>query len=88
MPKNDFGWLIFYWQSIITGPLQGSILGPLFFLIYIKNIPQRLSSEVKVFSDNTSSFSIINCVNVSALTLNSDPLEILGIPMENFIQSR
>ena len=52
-----------------------SILGPLFFLIYINDLPIGLNSEVKLFAD-TSSFSIVNRINASALTLNSDLLKI------------
>ena len=47
-----------------------------FFLIYIKDLPQGLNSEVKLFADDTSSFSIVNRINASALTLNSDLLKI------------
>ena len=44
----------------------------LFFLIYVKNLQQELSSEVKFFTDDASSFITVNCVNVLAATLNSD----------------
>ena len=47
-------------------------LGPLFFLIYINDLPEGLYSEVKLFTDDTCLFSIENCVNTSATTLNSD----------------
>ena len=47
-----------------------------FFLIYINDLPQGLNSEVKLFADDTSSFSIVNRINASALTLNSDLLKI------------
>ena len=47
-----------------------------FFLIYINNLPEGLNSEVKLFADETSLFSIANCVNTSASTLNSNLLKI------------
>ena len=64
------------WLSIRAGVRQGSVLGPLFFLIYINDLPEGLNSEVKLFADDTSLFSIANCVNTSALTRNSDLLKI------------
>ena len=60
------------WLSIRPGVRQGSVLGALFFLIYIDDLPEGLNSEVKHFADDTSLFSIVNCVNTSASTLNSD----------------
>ena len=35
-------------------------MGPLFFLIYINNLPKGLSSNVKLFADDTLLFSVIH----------------------------
>ena len=48
---------------------------PLFFLIYVNNLLEGLNSEVKLFADDTSLSSIVNCINTSASTLNSDLLK-------------
>ena len=47
-----------------------------FFLIYNKDLPQGLNSEIKLFADDISLFRSVNCVNASASTLNSDLLKI------------
>ena len=76
MSKCRFVWSIFQLAIIRAGGPQESVLDPLFFLIYINNLPEGLNSEVKLFADDTSLFSIVNCVNTSASTLNSDLLKI------------
>ena len=60
------------WSSALAGAPQGSILGPLFFLIYINDLPENLQSTVKLFADDTSLFSTVYEPNISASQLESD----------------
>ena len=56
---------------------QGSILGPLFFLVYINDLSEKMTSTVKLFSDDTSLFSVVNEPNISANEINKD-LELIS----------
>ena len=60
------------WRSILVGIPEGSILGPLLFLIYINDLPNKLKSNAKLFADDTSLFTIIKDKNKSANVLSND----------------
>ena len=48
------------------------MLCPLLFVIYINDLLDNLSSNVKLFADDASLFSAIHDINVSAGELNED----------------
>ena len=60
------------WTNTTAGVPQDSILAPLLFLIYINDLSEGLSTNAKLFADDTSLFSVIHDSQTSANVLNKD----------------
>ena len=54
------------WSPITAGASQGSVLGPLLFLIYINDLVDNINSEAKPFADDTSLFTVIYDADIAA----------------------
>ena len=59
-------------RVVHNGVPQGSVLGPLLFLVYIIDLEKGIKSSIKVFADDTSLFSILRDFITSADGLNHD----------------
>ena len=47
------------WSDIFISVHQGSVIGSLLFVLYIKNLPEILRNTIKLYSDNTKIMSKI-----------------------------
>ena len=60
------------WRMIMAGIPQGSVLGPLLFLVYINDLADNLLSDVRLFADDTSLFHVVSDADISADVVNND----------------
>lgn len=72
------------WKHITAGVPQGSILGPLLFLVYINDIANNIQSNIRLFADDTSLFIIVDDPVNSAQYLNRD-LDRINIWAEEWL---
>ena len=50
-------------RGVSAGVPQGSVLGPLLFLVYINDLTENISSQMRLFADDSSLFTPVKDVN-------------------------
>ena len=60
------------WNNVKARVLQGSILGPLLFVVFINHLADGLSFNTNLFAGDTSVFPVIHDSVITTLELNCD----------------
>ena len=70
-------------RDIIYGVPQGSILGPLLFVLYIRDISQGVSCEILLYADDSCLTVIHKNLKYIEYTLNTNLSSLCELPTDN-----
>ena len=64
-----------HWSRVWSGIPQGSVLGPLLFLIFVNDLPNWITTNIKMFADDTKIWTkLVSSEDVNKLQNDLDSL--------------
>lgn len=63
------------WREIWSGVPQGSVLGPILFLIFINDLLDNVSSSAKLFADDAKIYRRIRSINDRGILIDLNRLK-------------
>jgi len=63
-------------KEVLSGVPQGSVLGPLLFLIYVNELPKIVTSSIKLFADDSKIWKKIQNKQEDIKALQQDLLTL------------
>ena len=51
------------WKEVLSGIPQGSVLGPILFILYINDLPNQLKNRALMYADDTKIYAKVNTRN-------------------------
>ena len=61
------------WKEVLSGIRQGSVLGPILFVVFINDMPEEVKySTCKLFADDCKLYGIVNSTDQKLVATRLD----------------
>lgn len=64
------------WEPVSSGVPQGSVLGPLLFVVYINDLPAILKNDCRLYADDSKIISVVDTNELEVNSLQEDLFEL------------